>query len=131
MDKITKEQRSYTMSRIKGKNTKPEQMIFQALKLLGIKYRKHYKLLGSPDIVFPKAKVAVFIDGDFWHGWVYQQRKDKLPEYWVAKIKRNMNRDRRYRNKLKKEGWTVIRLWEHRILKDVDRAVKKILKVVT
>lgn len=131
MDKITKEQRSYTMSRIKGKNTKPEQMVFQGLKLLGVRFRKHYKLLGNPDVVFPKAKVAVFIDGDFWHGWVYKQRKDKLPEYWVTKIKRNMNRDRRYRNQLKKEGWTVIGLWEHSILKDVDKAIKKALKAVT
>ncbi len=120
------------MSRIKGKNTKPEQMVFQGLKLLGIRFRKHYKLLGNPDVVFPKARVAVFIDGDFWHGWVYKQRRDKLPEYWVTKIKRNMNmnRDRRYRNQLKKEGWTVIGLWEHSILKDVDKAIKKVLKAV-
>ena len=126
MDRISKEQRSFTMSRIRSKNTKPEKIMFKALSGLGLKYKRHYKLLGSPDVVFVKDKLVVFIDGDFWHGREYQKRKSSLPEYWVNKIKRNINRDKRYRDRLKKDGWRVMRLWENKILKDPEVCVKKI-----
>lgn len=130
MDKITKEQRSILMSKIRGKNTKPEVLVFEALKEKGVNFETHYKLLGNPDIVFPEKKVVVFVDGDFWHGWVYKSRKDKLPEYWVNKIKRNMARDRRYNKALRAEGWVVIRVWEHQILKNLNRCLTRILKLV-
>src|SRR3990167_1504115 len=109
MDRITKEQRSYTMSKIRGKNTKPERVIFKLLKSRGLSFKKHYKLLGNPDVVFPKARIAVFIDGDFWHGRDYEKRKDSLPDYWVKKIGRNIVRDKRNRARLRKEGWILKR----------------------
>jgi len=130
MDRVTKEQRSHIMSKIRGKNTKPESIMFEALETLGIEFEKHYKLLGNPDMVFPKQKIAVFIDGDFWHGWNYEKRKEKLPKYWVEKIKRNMRRDVRYRRQLKNEGWTVLRLWEHKILKRPESCITRIKKVI-
>lgn len=133
MDKITPEQRSFLMSRIKGKNTKPELIMFEALEEYGIKFERHYKLLGSPDVVFPKERLAVFIDGDFWHSRTFKKRKDALHEYWVKKISRNMRRDKRYSNYLRKQGWCVVRLWEYKILKDpgscVSRVTKKLNKV--
>ncbi len=127
MDRITPEQRSFTMSRIKGKNTKPELVMFEALEEMGIKFKRHYKLLGSPDIVFPKEKIVVFIDGDFWHGKDFHVRKDKLPEYWVKKINMNMRRDRRYRSKLRSEGWKVIRFWDDRVIKRTRGCIKRVL----
>ena len=116
------------MSRIRGKNTKPEKEMFSALRQAGIKFEKHYKLLGNPDIVFPNEKLAVFVDGDFWHGLYFQQRRGSLPEYWVKKITRNIKRDRKYTKELEKSGWLVIRLWEAEVLKDTGKCIKKIQK---
>lgn len=130
MDRVTKDKRSLIMSRIKGKNTRPETIMFDALEAIGLTFEKHYKLLGNPDIAFVKEKIAIFIDGDFWHGRDFEKRKDKLPEYWVKKIGRNMRRDRRYRIKLREEGWTVIRLWEHRVLRRPSGCVNRILKLL-
>jgi len=129
-DVMTPEQRSFIMSRIKGKNTKPETVMFEALEALGLTFEKHYKLLGNPDIVFPGEKVAVFIDGDFWHGRDFLKRKANLPEYWVKKISRNMRRDRRYRAILRKDGWIVARFWEHRVLKRLDGCVNRVINLV-
>lgn len=127
MDHITKEKRSLIMSHIRSKNTKPETIMFNALDKLGISFERHYKLLGSPDIVFSKKKVAIFIDGDFWHGRKFNKRKNTLPPYWVKKINRNMRRDRRYRTTLRKEGWKVVRFWEFRILKRPQGCINRIL----
>lgn len=118
------------MSKIKGKNTKPEALLFAALTLTGLKFKKHYKLLGNPDIVFPKIKLAIFVDGDFWHGFDYEKRKESLPEYWVKKISRNMERDKVYNESLTKEGWKVIRIWEHDILVNINKAKNKVVKAI-
>lgn len=130
MDRITKEQRSKLMSKIKGKNTKPERLIFGALEEKNIKFEKHYKLLGNPDIVFPDLKIAAFVDGDFWHGHFFDIRREKLPKYWVDKIKRNMKRDKKYTRQLKKDGWVVIRLWEKAILKNTQLSLNRIIKAI-
>jgi len=114
------------MSRIRSKNTKPERIMFKELRARGLKFKKHYKLLGSPDIVFVKEKIAIFIDGDFWHGREFVKRKLSLPAYWINKIKRNMNRDKEYRGKLKEYGWKIIRLWENKILKNPKACAEKI-----
>ncbi|MCK5233654.1 MAG: very short patch repair endonuclease [Candidatus Aenigmarchaeota archaeon] len=127
-DRITKQQRSKIMSHIRSKNTSLE-LYFRKLlskdRLRG--YRLHYKILGVPDIVFVSKKIAIFIDGDFWHGYNWKNLH-KIPpkKYWQAKIERNIARDKRYTMQLKKEGWTVLRFWEHDVKKNPDRCIKKV-----
>ena len=126
MDRVSKETRSKIMSKIKGRNTKPEKTLFKALRDAGLKFRTHFKMLGNPDIVFPVSKVAIFVDGGFWHGFDYEIRKNSLPDYWVQKIKRNMDRDKRYNAELKSQGWHIIRVWEHEIINNTPSVVRKI-----
>lgn len=123
--KRTKEQISAEMALIKGKNTKPEIKLRKALFSRGLRYRINYsKILGHPDIAFPKAKIVVFVDGDFWHGRDWENRKSDIKShrsYWIKKIETNMKRDNEYTLKLQEEGYLVIRLWENDINKDVAR----------
>lgn len=119
-DVLTKEQRSYNMSQISGKNTNPEVRLRKLLSSKGIKgYRIHSKLEGKPDMVFTKQKIAVFIDGCFWHRCpkCYVEPKTNK-KFWSNKIEGNVKRDKRINNNLKKEGWYVIRFWEHDIKND-------------
>lgn len=93
------------MSKIRGKNTKPELIVRKNLWKLGLQgYRLHKKMTGNPDIVYTKKKIAIFIDGDFWHGWELLRQKRKLAPYWKEKIKRNMARDKKYTIQLKKRA---------------------------
>jgi DNA mismatch endonuclease (patch repair protein) len=105
---------SYEMSRIKGKNTRPELLLRKALYKKGLRYRVNCKSVkGTPDIFFPKDRLAVFVDGDFWHGrdWAIAKRKIKSnKEYWIPKIESNMKRDIETTLFLEKGGYTVIRL---------------------
>ena len=81
-----------------------------------MKFRKHDKSLpGRPDIVFPKERVAVFIDGDFWHGWRLPAWEHKLSKFWRDKLHANRRRDRRNFRKLRTSGWKVIRIWQHQL----------------
>ena len=112
-DKAT---RSYNMSRIKGKDTKPEMLVRKFLHAQGFRYRLHVKdLPGKPDIVLPKYKTVIFIHGCFWHGHnnckYYVVPKTKT-EWWLNKINRNIENDRKAINVLKKDGWRIITLWE-------------------
>lgn len=122
--KPSSERASKTAKAIGRKDTKAELALRKALTALGMRYRLHRKdLPGKPDIVFPKAKVAVFIDGDFWHGRDWEARKAKLKKganapYWLAKIAANMERDRRKVAELGALQWRVVRLWEKDILGD-------------
>src|SRR5881227_2669414 len=112
-DNLTPEQRTRTMSRIRSRDTKPEMTIRKLVHARGLRFRKHAKALpGTPDLVFPSARVAVFVDGDFWHGWRFPEWRDGLAPYWLAKIERNRARDQRNFRRLRHMGWTVIRLWE-------------------
>lgn len=101
-----------------------------------MRYRKNVRALpGKPDIVFFGARIAVFCDGDFWHGRHWQRLSRKLrtgtnASYWIAKIKANRNRDRRNDRFLEMEGWTVIRLWETDIHNDPEWAARAIEKAV-
>lgn len=117
MDVFTKKKRSEIMSRIRSKNTKAELLVFRELRRRGIYFQKHYnRAPGKPDIALPRKKIAVFIDGDFWHGWQFFKNKKRLPKkYWVKKIEGNIVRDRKNRRILKKQGWKVLRIWEHEI----------------
>lgn len=128
MDVHTKAQRSYNMSRVRSKNTLPERLIFDVLKKNKLTFKKHYKLSGKPDVVFLKKKIAVFIDGEFWHGKNFKKQKSSLPEFWFKKIGDNIKRDKKNRKILKQEGWEIIRLWDKDILKNTGREAKKIIK---
>ena len=118
------------MSKIRSKNTEVEILIFKELRKRKINFNRHYKKVsGNPDIAIPKKKKAVFIDGDFWHGRNFEKDKNRLPrKYWRKKIENNIKRDKRNRSKLKRQGWKVLRIWEHEINKNPDRAVNKIVK---
>ena len=115
-DVHNKETRSYNMSRIKGKNTKPEMLVRQFLHARGCRYRLHVKdMPGKPDIVLPKYKVVIFIQGCFWHGHAdcryYVVPKTKT-EWWLNKINGNKTKDITNIQLLKKAGWQVIEIWE-------------------
>ena len=127
-DNLTPEQRSYCMSRIKGKDTGLETRVRSELHKRGFRFRKHVKELpGKPDVVFTKAKVAVFIDGDFWHGYRFPSWEHKVSGFWKNKINKNRERDRRNYKKLKKMGWIVIRLWQHDLERDFQKCIERII----
>jgi len=129
-DVHTKKIRSKNMAAIKSADTKPELSIFRELAKRKKVFKKHYKINKiSIDIASPKNKVAIFIDGDFWHGYRFSKLKKRLPKkYWLPKIRANIKRDKLNRNKLKKDGWKVLRIWEHEIKKDLDGAIRKFIK---
>jgi len=87
-------------------------------------------LPGRPDFVFAAARVAVFVDGDFWHGWRFPQWRDKLSEKWEAKIEATRRRDARNYRKLRRMGWKVVRLWEHQIERDMSSCLEKVLSAL-
>lgn len=119
MDIFTPGKRSQIMKRIPSKNSKPEVTLRKALFALGLRYRLHSnKLPGKPDIVFGSKKVAVFVDGDWWHGRHYEKEHKKYTSFWQQKIKKNMLRDQIVNNELKKMGWTVFRVWQKDMMKD-------------
>ena len=126
-DIFTPEKRSWVMSRIRSRDTGIEKKTAQLLRKNKIHYRRFPKVFGSPDFVVEK-KVLVFCDGDFWHGYQYD-RKKKLPKkFWRDKIERNMERDRKVTRRLRADGWSVVRLWEHDIEKRPESCVRKIKK---
>jgi len=134
-DKRTEqEKRSYTMSRIHSKNTSIEVVLRKHLWNLGIRYRINYnKAPGHPDIAITRYKIAIFCDGEFWHGKDWEKKKGRIksnPEYWINKIERNMARDKLYTNQLKDMGWTVIRFWGNDIKKDLDNCMQTIHRAV-
>ena len=122
--------RKHTMRRIKSKNTSIEVKLQKALWHSGIRYRKNYsKLPGKPDIAITKYKIAIFCDGEFWHGKDWEIKKNKIQsnrDYWIPKIERTMKRDAEANITLSDMGWTVIRLWGNDINKDLEGCIKKI-----
>lgn len=113
-------------------DTRPELKLRSLLHRAGRRFRKNVRSLpGCPDIAFPRQKVVIFCDGDFWHGRNWTERKAKLGQgsnggYWVAKIERNIERDLQNRNVLAKQGWRVLRFWES----EIDRDVASVLSAV-
>lgn len=97
----------------------------------GLRYRKNVSSLpGKPDVVFRLAKVVVFVDGRFWHGWKFAEWRDKLAPYWREKIDRNRRRDTQVARKLRRQGWSVVRVWEHELDSDAERCVERIVKTL-
>lgn len=115
------------MARIKGKDTGLEMRLAEAFREQGLQWESHVKdLPGRPDFVFRAAMVAVFVDGDFWHGWRFSQWRHKLSEHWEAKIEANIRRDMRNHRRLRRSGWRVIRIWEHQVERDVDACLARV-----
>jgi len=130
-DVLTPKQRAYCMSQIKGSNTKPEIAVQKGLWALGYRYRLKNKLPGRPDIVFPGKKVAIFIDGCFWHKCPKHFTMPKnRKKFWKDKIEGNVERDKIVNKKLKYMGWSVVRLWEHEINGNLDKSLSKLEKVL-
>jgi DNA mismatch endonuclease, patch repair protein len=132
MDNLTLEQRKKNMQNIRYKDTKMEILVRSALHKKGLRFRKNLsKLSGKPDIVFSKKKVVIFLDSCFWHLCPYHHTIPQTnPNYWVPKLKRNKKRAKEVNYQLKKEGWTVLRFWEHQVKNDFDKVIKKILVAV-
>jgi DNA mismatch endonuclease (patch repair protein) len=128
-DRIASEARSLLMSRIKLRNTGPEIMLRRALWAAGLRYRLKLKvpLPGRPDIIFPRARLAVFVDGCFWHGCPLHGHLPKSHgEYWGPKLARTRRRDAEVTAGLQLMGWRVLRIWEHQIKADLVRCVVEI-----
>lgn len=122
------------MGNIRLKRGKAETMLAKRLWHSGYRYRLNYrKLPGSPDIAITRHKVAVFVDGEFWHGQNWEERKPKLKsnrEYWIEKIEENIARDKQNNDSLNEQGWSVIRFWEKEVLKGPDECVQKIIALI-
>lgn len=133
-DDLTPEQRRRNMQAIKSKDTTIELALRKALWSKGIRYRKNCKaLIGKPDIAITKYKIAVFCDSEYWHGFDWENRNQKIKsnrEYWIPKIERNMARDQEVSASLEQDGWTVIRFWERQIRKELDSCVDEVLSAI-
>ena len=127
-DNLTPEQRRKTMQAVKSRGTSLEKLVSSALHKRGLRYRRCVATLpGKPDFVFTKAKLVVFVDGDFWHGWRFPEWKEKLQPYWQAKIERNRRRDQYNFQRLRRAGWTVLRFWSHQIESRLEAVVDQIV----
>lgn len=124
MDNLTPEQRRKNMIAIKGTATKVEIFLAKQLFSKGYRYRKNNKsVFGKPDLTFKKIKLALFVDGEFWHGKDWETRKENIKsnrEYWIPKIEKNIIRDQIVNAELVKEGWTVLRFWAREIEKNTE-----------
>lgn len=130
----TNPERSRLMSRIRAKDTEPEIKLRKFLWGLGIRYRKNVKKLpGNPDIVVSKYKLVVFIDGEFWHGYNWGEKRDRIKSnrgFWVPKIERNIQRDQINNKILEEQGWTVFRFWANQIKSEFPICVNRILDYI-
>jgi DNA mismatch endonuclease (patch repair protein) len=123
-------------SRNRSVDTKAELQLRKALSKLGLRYRLHIaRLPGRPDVVFTRSRVAVFCDGDFWHGRNWRARRSHLrsgsnSKYWIDKIRYNIARDKRQMRQLQRTGWVVLRIWETDVLEDPPAVARRILRVV-
>ena len=130
-DNLTPEQRRRCMKSVRTADTDLERSLRSALHRRGLRFRKNVKgIPGSPDIVFARARVLVFVDGDFWHGYQFATWEHKLSEFWRTKITRNMERDREQTHKLVEDGWQVARFWQHEVKDDLDGCVRMVEEMV-
>lgn len=132
MDNLTKAQRHKNMVAIKSKDTKIEVSLRKALWHKGVRYRKNIKLYNChPDIVITKYRIAIFCDGDFWHGKTFERYDVHTNvEFWHEKIKRNIERDLENTIELRDNGWNVLRFWETDIRKKLDMCIELVLKEI-
>ncbi len=126
-DVMSPAKRSEVMSRIRGKNTKPELLLRKALWRRGLRYRLKIGLPGRPDLVFPGERIAIFVDGCFWHGCPEHSTKPKQNAvFWETKLALNIARDRKVNALLAEQGWTVVRFWEHQVEKELDQCIEQL-----
>lgn len=136
MDTLTPEQRHKNMQNIKCKDTRIEVLLRKALWNKGIKYRKNCRdLPGKPDIVITRYKIAIFCDGEFFHGKDWEVLRPRLEkgnnsEYWISKISRNRERDDEVNKQLLYQGWTVIRFWGSDIKKHTEECVRVVEETI-
>ena len=133
MAKLTKEQRSNIMRHVRSKDTTPEKVLRLALWHRGIRYRKNYrKVSGTPDIALTRYRIAIFVDGDFWHAREHEANPGEQItsniDYWKKKLTRNVERDKEVNDMLTEDGWLVLRFWESDIKKDIETCVERILR---
>jgi DNA mismatch endonuclease (patch repair protein) len=127
-DIMSPEKRSAVMSRIRSKNTSPERTICRVLRRRKMHFSTHANdLPGRPDIIFRRVQLAVFVDGNFWHGWRFPLWQHKLSPKWRSKIWANRERDRRNFRKLRRLGWTVLRVWEHQVESSTGECLARII----
>lgn len=132
-DVLTLEQRRKNMQHIKSKDTSIEKKMRVALWHAGIRYRKNYnKLPGKPDIAITKYKIAIFCDSSFWHGRDYENKKpiETNHEFWDAKIRKNMDRDRQVDSRLELMGWIVLHFWDIEINKHIEECIKAVNEAI-
>lgn len=127
----TTKKRSKIMGKIKGKNSKPELLFRKALWAKGIRYRINNKTLpGKPDISIKKYKLAIFIDGEFWHGYNWDERKNTIKsnrQFWIPKIERNLQRDKEVNQALQEMGYTVFRFWAKDLKTELGKCINDVL----
>jgi DNA mismatch endonuclease (patch repair protein) len=131
-DTRTPDQRSRIMSAVKRRDTNPEVELRKALYAEGVRgWRCDYKRApGRPDIAWPARRIAVFVDGAFWHGHPSRHKPGRSGEYWDKKIQANVARDRRVDSELEEEGWRVLRIWDFEIKKDLDGVVTRVAETL-
>lgn len=132
-DSLDPAARSALMARIRGRHTRPERVLRSLLWAAGLRYRLHARTpVGRPDVVFVGARVAVFVDGCFWHGCPdHYVRPRSRVDYWAGRLAENVARDRRQTRALADAGWAVIRLWEHEVFTHPDAVVARVEAAVT
>lgn len=134
MDDLTPEQRRKNMQAIRSKDTSIEIALRTALWHRGVRYRKNYKQLpGKPDIAITKYRIVVFCDSDYWHGYDWDNRHQRIKsnrDYWIPKIERNMARDKEITAQLQAMGWIVLRFWEWQIKKRLNECVEVVIKTI-
>jgi len=130
--RMTSPERSALMSRIRGSDTTPELILRRRLWADGLRYRLKYKVpTGRPDLVFPGARVAVFVDGCFWHGCPdHYVRPRSRSTFWAQKLAENVERDQRQTRELESAGWKVVRIWEHEIHEALDEVVERVAEAM-
>ncbi len=130
------EKASFCKEHTPSKDTTPERLLRRALFREGLRFRTNSKVVpGKPDLVFVRPKVAVFVDGDFWHGKDWRKRRLRLlngsnKAYWIAKIEANIRRDRQVSKTLIRAGWTVLRFWESEVCSSLDSVSRKVSEVI-
>lgn len=135
MDNLTPEQRRKNMQAIKSIETKEEVLLAKALWNLGYRYRKNNKkIFGKPDISFSKYKIAIFVDGEFFHGKDWEKQKNRIKtnrDYWIPKIERNIQRDKEVTEYLLSINWKVIRFWSKEVKKNLSSCLEIIQQEIS
>ena len=134
-DLLTQEKRSWNMSRIRGKDTKPELIFRSLLHKKGFRFRLHDKNLpGKPDIILPRYKTVIFVNGCFWHrhsGCKYAYNPKSRQQFWQEKVARTVSRDKEKTECLREHGWHVLTVWECELKENSEKAINRILQEIT